>query len=299
MEKGPILPSATLKSRGRFSILDSRFSTSPESVRRQLLPRISSAARRGLAVLTVVTLCGCSEFNFTPATRPAGNDWAIVHAAEGFDLDEPGDAWTFRTPQLWRVAVDGDRRFLQMAYPPERPMLPGIRRPQEYAVYNRFEFRSFSLACYVRVDRDPGVKGRDACIIFGRRDDTHFYYAHLSNYTDSFHNNLVRVDGTTRGALLPPDPMRRPAITDQEWHLVDVIRDVDAGTIKVYVDRDKGEQYASPIFEAVDRTYESGFIALGSFDDHASFGRFAIEGQARPAMARPAADRPPTTLKSD
>jgi hypothetical protein len=186
-----------------------------------------------------------------------------------------------------------------MAYPPERPLLSGVRRPQEYAVYNKFEFRSFSLACYIRIDRDPGVKGRDACIIFGRRDDTHFYYAHLSNYTDNFHNNLIRVDGANRCALLPPDPARRLAITDQAWHLVDVIRDVDAGTIKVYVDRDKGEQNASPLFEATDRTYESGFIAIGSFDDHASFGRFAIEGQARPAITRPAADQPPTTIKAN
>jgi len=233
-------------------------------------------------------MCGCAEIHWPATSLPARSDWSIVHVAEGFDLDQPGDAWIFRTPQLWRIATDGQRRFLQMAYPPDRPLLPGVRRPQEFAIYNRFEFRSFSLACYVRVDREISVKGRDACIIFGRRDDTHFYYAHLSNFTDAWHNNLIRVDGSTRYSLLPADPARRLPMTDQAWHLVEVIRDVDAGTIKVYVDRDKGGANTPPLFEATGRTYDWGFIALGSFDDHASFGRFAIEGQARPATSKPA-----------
>ena len=238
---------------------------------------------------------GCTELDQLKHPRQDRQDWSIVRVADGFDLDQPGEAWTFRTPQLWRIATDGQRRFLQMAYPPDRPLLPGVRRPQEYAIYNRFEFRSFSLACYLRVDRETSVKGRDACVIFGRRDDTHFYYAHLSNYTDAWHNNLIRLDGSTRYSLLPADPARRPAIIDQAWHLVDVIRDADAGTIKVYVDRDKGGAGAAPIFEVVDRTYDWGLIALGSFDDHASFGRLALEGQARSARRPPAANQHTTT----
>ncbi len=261
--------------------------------------RTLSTCGSPLVLLALATLCGCADFKLPAASRPAEENWAIVRVAEGFDLDEPGDAWTFRTPRLWRIAVDGDRRFLQMAYPPERPLLPGVRRPQEYAVYNKFEFRSFSLACYVRIDRDPSVKGRDACIIFCRRDDTHFYYAHLSNFTDDFHNNLIRVDGDTRRALLPADANRRPAITDQHWHLVEVIRYADAGTIRVFVDRDKGGQYAAPLFEATDKTYDWGTIALASFDDHASFGRLAIEGQARPATTPPTIDRPATPAQAN
>ena len=269
-------------------------------------PRPQTAGTRSfrmpaLAAFALAAVCGCVELNPAAATRPADADadWSIVRTADGFDLDEPSSAWTFRTPPLWRIAVDGDRRFLQMAFPPKRPLLPGVRRPQEYAVYNKFEFRSFSLTCRVRIESEPTVKGRDACIIFGRRDDTHFYYAHLSNYTDAFHNNLIRVDGADRTPLLPADPARKPAIADQNWHLVDVVRDVNAGTIKVYIDRDKSEQNASPIFEATDRTYASGFVALGSSDDHAGFGRFGIEGQARPPTIPLTVDPTPPPGKTD
>ena len=83
---------------------------------------------------------------------------------------------------------------------------------------------------------------------------------------------------------LPADASRRPAIVDCNWHRVDVVRDVDAGTIKVYVDLDRGPKDQSPLFEVVDRTYDWGFVALASFDDHASFGRLGIEGEARPAQ---------------
>jgi hypothetical protein len=233
---------------------------------------------------------GCESFG---GRDSADQDFSIVSVADDFEFDEPSDAWTLRTPALWRIGAEGDRRFLQMLPQPQRAMMPGVRRPQEYAVYNKFEFRSFALACYVRIDRDPSVKGRDACIIFGRQDNTHFYYAHLSNYSDGVHNNLIRVDGQTRQSLLPADASRRPAIVDCNWHRVDVVRDVDAGTIKVYVDLDRGPKDQPPLFEAVDRTYDWGFVALASFDDHASFGRLGIEGEARPAHRAPDADGPP------
>ncbi len=208
-------------------------------------------------------------------------DWSIVRMSDDFEFDAPGDTWTFRTPVLWRVTTEGERRFLQMAIPPDRPVLPGIRRPQEYAVHNRFEFRSFSLACYVRIDRDPQVQGRDTCIIFGRQDNTHFYYAHLSNVSDALHNNVIRVDGETRQSLLSADAQRPPAITDSLWHRVDLVRDVDTGTIRLWVDLDLDRPDEPPLFEVTDRTYDWGFVGLGSFDDHASFGRFGIGGQAR------------------
>lgn len=221
--------------------------------------------------------CGCQ------ATKPqAGKQDEIIDLTfrDTFDMREPSDAWTFRTPELWRIAMEQDKRILQMAEPPQRPMMPGVRRPQEYAVYNRHEFRSFSLSCWLRLDRDVKTKARDACIIFGRQDDTHLYYAHLSSLSEEFHTALVRVDGTTRQNLIP-EQRRPPApITDRQWHKVDVLRDVNAGTITVYVDEKE-----PPLFKVTDRMYEWGQIAIGSFDDHASFAGVLIKGQARTPKA--------------
>jgi len=252
--------------------------------------RCSPAIHCAILGLTIAILVGCqAKIQSTPVDRAS---YSIVHIFEDFALDSPGEAWSFRTPPLWRITKEGDRRYLEMAIQPERPMMAGVRRPQEYAIYSAYEFRSFALACYARVDNDPAIRGRDACIFFGRRDNTHLYYVHLSNYSDQWHNNIIRVDGETRASLLPVDARSRPAITDNQWHRIDVVRDVDEGTIRVWVDLDRDPDLP-PIFEVTDRTYEWGFIGLGSFDDHVSFAQVAIEGQVRSPAVPPVIDPPP------
>jgi hypothetical protein len=216
----------------------------------------------------------------------------VVSVFEQFQLDEAGENWVFRTPELWRVAQEGERHFLQMAIPPERPSLPGVRRPQEFAIYVPYEFRGFSLSAQVRCDRDPSVAYRDAVIIFGWQDETHFYYAHLSGATDEWHNALVRVDGQTRKSLVPVGQRPPPTLKDKAWHKVDVLRDAKAGTIEVYVDA--YDASARPVFRVVDRAYEWGHIGVGSFDDHASFANVKIEGEARKVAWPQLGTRPAT-----
>jgi hypothetical protein len=125
------------------------------------------------------------------------------------------------------------------------------------------------------------VPARDACVIFGRRDDTHMYYVHLSGVSDAAHNTIMRVDGATRTRIMPDSFRPPPVMTDRAWHKVDVLRNVDTGLIQVFVDA--GSEGAAPYFEVTDRTYDWGFVALGSFDDFASFARVRIEGEGRSA----------------
>ena len=119
---------------------------------------------------------------------------------------------------------------------------------------------------------------RNICIALGRQDPTHLYYVHLSNISDDTHNTIIRADGDRRFRLLPANPYPRPAITDGEWHRVDVLRNFDTGIIEVYVD-----QADEPLFRALDKTYEWGTIGIGSFDHAMSIGRFFVRGEARPA----------------
>ena len=236
-----------------------------------------------MAGLLLAGLAGCQKPAATAPQGPPRAEFLHVNVQELFELPT-ADSWSPRTPELWSVAAEGDRRFFRMTEPPQRPMLEGVRRPQEYAVYSPYEFRSFSLSARVRVDRDPAVKARDAVIIFGMQDPTHFYYAHLAGGADEAHNTLWRVDGQTRTRMLPADVRPPPAMPDLAWHKVDVIRDADTGLIQVFVDA--YDPAAKPLFEATDKTYEWGRVAIGSFDDFASFARVLIEGQGRKAEWR-------------
>lgn len=241
-------------------------------------------------------LAGCTQL---PTAQPTQQPEEPLHVQveETFELSG-GDNWLFRTPAMWRVADEDGKRYLQMAEPPSRPMLSGVRRPQEYALYAPYEFRSFSLTCFVRADRDPAVAARDACIIFGRRDDTHFYYVHLAGVSDGAHNTVMRVDGATRQRLMPENYKPRPVMVDRAWHKVDVLRDCDRGLIQIFVDA-YDPATAKPYFEVTDRTYDWGHLAVGSFDDHASFARILIEGEARKPSDPPTTDRAAVASKPE
>ena len=145
---------------------------------------------------------------------------------------------------------------------------PGPRRPGEYAVLTAGpEFTAVRIDAKVRSDEPVEVSGRDVVIVFGYRSDTEFYYAHLSaDNTVEGHNGIFKVDdadreridlqwnGRSRGA--------NPAIVDAGWHDVRVTRLPATGEIAVYLDGSR-----DPLMTAVDRTFPSGRVGFGSFDD--------------------------------
>jgi hypothetical protein len=217
---------------------------------------------------------GCLDQNKTKQSDSL-TTYSTALVEENFVLNELGDAWEPRTPELWQIVAETqDRHVLTMLPPPQRPMPPGVQRPQEYVIYTRHRFRSFNLSCRVRVDGDPTVAGRNACILFGRQGEAHYYYVHLSNVNEEFSNCLVRVDGDTRTKLAQPD---KAPMTDRDWHKVDITRDVDTGDIIIHVDA--YDEDARPWLKARDTTYAAGHLGLGSFNDQASFARVLIEGQ--------------------
>lgn len=231
-----------------------------------------------IALLLLSCLPGCQ---LNPPKKPPAQGWFDATVSDDFEFETPSPAWAFRTPALWRIAYEGDRRFLQMAIPPEGTKLGGRLLPWEYAVYGKYEFRSFSLSCRVRIDREAAAKGRDACILFGRQDPTHCYCVRLAADSSGDFGMVTRIDGTIRKSLTASTPSRPPVIADRNWHRVDLLRDADSGTIKIYIDADPAAASPAPAFETQDRTYPWGTIALGSFEHHASFARLAIQGQAR------------------
>ena len=239
-------------------------------------------------LLLTLLAAGCNQLN-PPAAQE--QDQLQVKVEEAFRLSD-ADNWLFRTPALWKVDGEPGRHYLQMGQVPKRPLLPGARRPQEYAIYTPYEFRSFALSCFVRVDRDATT--RDACVIFGRQDSTHCYYVHLSALLSGSHNTIVRVDGTTCRPLVPADKKAKPVTMDRGWHKLDVLRNCDTGLIQVYVDARNAD--TPPSFEVKDKTYEWGSVAMGSFDAPCGFARILIEGEGRQLTHKPSIDEAvPTT----
>ncbi|WP_334152181.1 PQQ-dependent sugar dehydrogenase [Microbacterium sp.] len=191
-----------------------------------------------------------------PTCTPEGTVITDVMSAED---------WAPRTPAKWDFP--GDEVVLTEAGTNPND---GIRRPFEYAVLTEGpELGSFDLSGQVRLDEQASVNNRDVIIVFGWKSDTEYYYAHLSQDNTIYpHNGIFKVNKADReriddqwdGTVGAP-----PAVTDEEWHDVRVVRCADSGDIAVYLDG-----LDTPLLTANDTTFPEGRVGFGSFDN---FGR--------------------------
>lgn len=180
-------------------------------------------------------------------------------------FDAGAAAWELLPPGNWTVQ-DGT---LVLTKP--GPQRPPVRRPGAYALYRSAALANVTITLRVQSLRPAAVKGRDVCILFGYQDDTHFYYAHLSNDSNGqTHNVIVKVDGTQRRAMTS-EKLPEPRLTDG-WHDVRVEHHAD-GRIAVFMD-----DMATPLMTAADTAYPRGRVGFGAFDDPASFDDVTVSG---------------------
>ncbi len=196
-------------------------------------------------------------------------DARVIHPTRARD-------WAPITPSKWRFE---DREVVLAEAGVARP---GPRRPFEYAVLTKGPaFRSSTIEGEVRLDTPVEVSNRDVIIVFGHRSDTEFYYAHLSSDNTIYpHNGIFVVNNADRLRIddqwKPANSIgAAPAITDADWHRVRVTHCADSGEIAVYVDGSR-----TPLMTAVDRTFDSGRVGFGSFDNIGRLRKLTVHGVA-------------------
>jgi hypothetical protein len=197
------------------------------------------------------------------ACRPAGT--TVVDAMSAQD-------WAPVTPSKW--AFPGREAILTEP----GVQRPGPRRPFEYAVLTKGPaFGDVQIDAEVRIDTPVSVTNRDVIVVFGYRSDTEFYYAHLSSDNTIYpHNGIFVVDNADR--LRIEDQWTGfhgapPAIADEAWHQVRVVRCAGTGETAVYMD---GSKY--PLMTTVDTTFGSGRVGFGSFDNAGRIRKLTVTG---------------------
>jgi hypothetical protein len=200
---------------------------------------------------------------------------ASLHAASKHavsvmnEFATPADlsAWHMDHPEDWEILKDGDVGYLHM----KRMRDPGVpRRPLQFALLKGVDVGSFTLDVKVRREK------KSLIVVFNYQDTLHFYYAHVSSDPGSDalpHNGVFIVDGAARRRITGQGS--QPALPDQAWHNVKVVRDVDTGTIQVFLDK-----ATTPLFNVVDHTFTHGQVGLGSFDETGDFADFRLKGTA-------------------
>jgi hypothetical protein len=173
------------------------------------------------------------------------------------------DAWQFPFPEDWVIEEEGALHFLHMLRPRD-PLVP--RRPQQFARVKAVNVGSFTAEARVR------RLGHSVMIVFNYTDTLHFYYTHLSvdpGTKVAVHNGIFIVDGGPRRRIAGTEAA--PALPDTNWHKIRVVREVNSGSIRVFVDND-----SQPRFSVVDNTFKCGQVGLGSFDETGDFTDFNL-----------------------
>jgi hypothetical protein len=173
-----------------------------------------------------------------------------------FDLDGSG-GWT----------VNGSVLVLAKAG------VPGgtIRRPAALAILMSEPVGTMTFRAEVKSTAPADLAVRDVQIIFGYQNPTQFYYVHISAKTDAVHNGIFIVNNADRKRL--DEPTSRAPLTDQAWHRIRLERDVQSGRVAVFFDDEK-----TPFLSVIDKTFTSGRVGLGSFDETAEFRNIELSG---------------------
>ena len=172
--------------------------------------------------------------------------------------------FVFSDPKAWRWTKEEKgggslELFGKSVYEPKH------RSPFNIALLADKVFGDFIL----EVDLLSTVKPyphQDMCLFFGFEATNKFYYTHIAVKPDP-----VKKDSHAHDIFIVNDAPRlaiaseiSPGVVwgDNVWHKVRVVRKVSDGSIKVYFD-----DMAKPIMVADDKTFGTGGIGFGSFDD--------------------------------
>ncbi len=223
------------------------------------MKRRSLAAASVLAVvIAAMGSATCAEE--TPQTR---NGLPLI-----FEEDfESGDGrWRMTDPKAWAIIEENGNHVLALQRSSDYE--PKVRSPLSIALVSDLKVGSFVLeATLKQTGRD--YNHRDLCLFFGHNGPSKFYYIHLATKADDHAHSIFLVNDAARVSVAKE---RTEGVAwDDEYHLIRVTRDAESGQIRVFFD-----DMERPIMQAVDKTFLSGTIGLGSFDDTGTFDNIRL-----------------------
>lgn len=210
--------------------------------------------------IALAALAACTDKpSPEPSARATTSDPDIAFQ-DDFETD-PFDRWEPVTKSAWKWEKTDRGHVLNQfknVDPKEAVRAPFNRNIAKDVVVGTFQFEVGVQS----TARD--YEHRDVCLIFGYQDPAHMYYVHLGKVTDKNSNGIFLVDGKDRVKISSPDVPGTP--WDSKWHFVRIVRSAKTGLISVFFD-----DMDKPVMSVVDKTFTTGGIGIGSFDDTARF----------------------------
>jgi hypothetical protein len=219
-------------------------------------------ARYPIVIFTLLA----SLFTSALAATATATDLPLVFSD---DFEAGADHWEPTDAKAWKI-VDHDKGHAYSLFQQSK-YAPPYRSPFNYSLIKGQTVGDFILEADV-LSTKTDYAHRDLCLVFGYQDPAHFYYVHFGKKTDDHANQIFRVDAAPRIKI---STKTTPGTDwDDHWHHVKVVRTVDTGAIEIYFD-----DMQTPVMTAVDKTFTSGRVGLGSFDDIGDFDNVKLYGR--------------------
>lgn len=208
-------------------------------------------SKRAYPVLMLL-LAGIAAMGVEPA--PEMNGMPLVFSE---DFSGGAERWEPTDAKAWKVAEEEGNKVYSLHR--QSKYEPPVRSPFNISLVKDLVVTDFVLEARVKqTGREYGH--RDFCVFFGHTDPAHFYYVHMASLSDDHANSIFLVNNEPRVSIVKE--RTEGTVWDNEYHTVRVVRDTASGRIEVYRD-----DMTKPIMVAEDKTFTSGRIGFGSFDD--------------------------------
>jgi hypothetical protein len=148
---------------------------------------------------------------------------------------------------------------------------PPFISPLSIALLKDVNVSDFELTAHVQQTSPKPGPHRDLCFFWGYQDPSHFYYAHLGSKADEHACQIFIVNNAPRTMITVKQAKGTP--WTKGWHDVKVVRRVANGAMEVYFDN-----METPYMTASDKTFTSGQIGIGTFDDNGNFDNVVLRG---------------------
>jgi hypothetical protein len=195
------------------------------------------------------------------------------------DFEKGADHWQPLDPDQWKIKKTDDGQVYSQ-HEKKSKYKPPHRSPTNIALLKDVTVGDFELKVKVHSTHED-YGHRDACLVFGYQDPSHFYYVHLGKQADDHANQIFIVNDAPRTKI----SLTSTTGTNWQdrWHDVKIVRDAKEGTIEVFFDDMK-----KPVMTAKDKTFVWGRIGIGTFDDTADFDKLELRGVKvmKPAEAK-------------
>jgi len=205
----------------------------------------------------------------TPKDLPAG--YRLLYEQNEQNLEGEGalKEFVFTDPKAWKWSKDEKSAALELVK--QSDYKPKVRSPVNIALIADKVFGDFVLeADFIQTGKEYGH--RDMCLFFGVTDPSKFYYVHIATAADPNAHNVFIVNNQPRKNIAK-ETTKGVNWGLGVWHKVRIERLASAGTIRVFFD-----DLTKPIMLAEDKTFASGFIGFGSFDDTGKVDNIRIWG---------------------